>query len=300
MFRLNDDYTRQTIPEEGSGSHWTTGDIALHISLHSAFQWCARLDQAEDIPNPLPPMAAEHGLISISDSAPERGARGSCPAGRCNARASLLLTLALRRGAEHEISTPCAFAKHLSLQREGSLLGALRGSILHGPQGPQGGDLGLGQASDARDSEPLVGPVAAQRAQMLAMLELPEMDGSVIAATGQLATIGTHFDRVYRSLMRLSHSQALPAGHLPPAQPTVTASTDQHLPSRVPGHSRGRSGMSRQSAITCPPGRVPFPALRLPHEELSALSPTTSGCQPVSARAPGHAHDGLIVSHQPS
>src|SRR6266702_1801655 len=103
----------------------------------------------------------------------------------------------------------------------GRLLGAgalLIRLILHGPQGPQGGDLGLGQASDARDSEPLVGPVAAQRAQMLAMLELPEMDGSVIAATGQLATIGTHFDRVYRSLMRLSHSQALPAGHLPPAQ----------------------------------------------------------------------------------
>ncbi len=25
------------------------------------------------------------------------------------------------------------------------------GSILHGPQGPQGGDLGLGQALDARD-----------------------------------------------------------------------------------------------------------------------------------------------------
>src|SRR6266567_7524378 len=265
MFRLNDDYTRQTIPEEGSGSHWTTGDIALHISLHSAFQWCARLDQAEDIPNPLPPMAAEHGLISISDSAPERGARGSCPAGRCNARASLLLTLALRRGAEHEISNPCAFAKHLSLQREGSLLGALRGSILHGPQGPQGGDLGLGQASDARDSEPLVGPVAAQRAHMLANFELPEMDGSVIAATGQLATIGTHFDRVYRSLMRLSHSQALPAGHLPPAQPAVTASTDQPLPARSPSHRRDHSRMPHK-------GMHRLCAVRIPHEQLPAVS----------------------------
>src|SRR2546421_3998506 len=101
-------------------------------------------------------MAAEHGFISIIDSAPERGARGSCPAGRCNARASLLLKLALRRGAEHEISTPCSFAKYLSLQREGPLLRALRGSILNGPQGTQGGDLGLGQASDARDSEALV------------------------------------------------------------------------------------------------------------------------------------------------
>jgi len=51
------------------------------------------MDQEKDIPNPLPPMAAKHGFISIIDSAPERGARGSCPAGRCNARASLLLLL---------------------------------------------------------------------------------------------------------------------------------------------------------------------------------------------------------------
>src|SRR6266571_3545398 len=128
---------------------------------------------------------------------------------------------------------------------------------------------------------------------MLATLEIPDHDGAVIPATGQLAAIGTHFDRVYCPLMRLSHSQALPAGNLPPAQPAVTAPTDQHLPTRVPGHSRGCSGMSRQSAH-------PFPALRLPHEEMSAFSPTTSGCQPVSVRAPGHAHDGLKVSHQPS
>ena len=48
---------KQTIPEVGSGSHCTTGDIALHISLHITFQWCTWLNQAVDIPNPLPPMA---------------------------------------------------------------------------------------------------------------------------------------------------------------------------------------------------------------------------------------------------
>src|SRR5712692_3116523 len=184
-------------------------------------------------------------------------------------------------------------AKNLSLQREGPLLVALRGSILNSPQGPQGGDLGLGQALDARDIEPLIGPVTAQGAQMRATLEIPEHDSAVIPATGQPAAIGTHLDRVYGALMRLSHPQAVSAVNLPPAQPAVTVPTDQHLPTRVPGHSRGRSWMPRQSAH-------PFPALRLPHEELSALSPTTSGCQPVSVRAPGHAHDGLIVSHKPS
>src|SRR5947209_20553462 len=42
----------------------------------------------------------------------------------------------------------------------GRLLGAatlLIRLVLHGPQGPQGGDLGLGQAADAPNSEPLVG-----------------------------------------------------------------------------------------------------------------------------------------------
>ncbi len=38
---------KQTIPEEGSGSHCTTGDIPLHISLHIASLWCARLDMVK-------------------------------------------------------------------------------------------------------------------------------------------------------------------------------------------------------------------------------------------------------------
>src|SRR5260370_25683194 len=100
---------KQSIPRWEGECHCTTCDITLHISLHIAFQWCTRLDQAEDIPNPLPQLAAKHGFISIIDSAPERGARGSCPPGRCNARASLLLKLALRTGAAHETSTPSSF-----------------------------------------------------------------------------------------------------------------------------------------------------------------------------------------------
>src|SRR6266566_94304 len=48
---------KQSIPEKGIGCHRTKGDIPLHISLHITVQWCARLDQAEDIPNPLLQMA---------------------------------------------------------------------------------------------------------------------------------------------------------------------------------------------------------------------------------------------------
>src|SRR2546430_13257757 len=91
------------------------------------------------------------------------------------------------------------------------------GSILHGPQGTQGGDLGLGQALDARDIEPLIGPVTAKRAHMLATLELPDVDGSVIATTGQQLPIGTLPEREDRSLMCCSHPQAFSALYIPPA-----------------------------------------------------------------------------------
>ena len=73
----------------------------------------------------------------------------------------------------------------------------LKDAVLNSPQGPQRGLLGLGQSSDARDIEALVGPVAPQRAQSLATLEVPEHNGPVIAATGEPAAIGTHLERLY-------------------------------------------------------------------------------------------------------
>src|SRR5436190_18832916 len=99
-------------------------------------------------------------------------------------------------------------AKNLSPQREGPLLRALRGSILNGPQGTQGGDLGLGQALDARDIEPLIGSVTAQRAHKLATLKAPEPDRSVLPAAGEHSAVGTHFERPHRSLMGLLHQHA--------------------------------------------------------------------------------------------
>src|SRR5260370_27323915 len=111
----------------------------------------------------------------------------------------------------------------------GSMLGAVRTLVLHCPQRTQRGLLRLGQAPDARDIEALVGPVASQRAERLATLQVPERDGPIIPATGQNAPIGTHLERLDGPLMRFSHQHTLPAQYLPPAQPPVTASSDQHL-----------------------------------------------------------------------
>src|SRR5256885_13553844 len=94
-----------------------------------------------------------------------------------------------------------------------SMLGAVRSQ------------LRLGQAPDARDIQSLVGAVAAQRAERLTTLQVPECNDPVIATTGQCAAIGTHLERLHHPPMRFLHPHALPTLHLPPAQPAITAST---------------------------------------------------------------------------
>ncbi len=93
------------------------------------------------------------------------------------------------------------------------MLAAVASSVLHGPQRTQRGLLLLGQAPDPCDIKALVGPVAPQRAQSLATLEVPEHNGPVIAATGEPAAIGTHLERLYCPLVGLSHPHALLRGY---------------------------------------------------------------------------------------
>src|SRR5438309_8304977 len=99
---------------------------------------------------------------------------------------------------------------------------------------------------------------------MLATLEVPDGDGSIIAATGQPASIGTQLERLDGPLMRFSLPHALPAVHLPPAQPAVAASTDKPLPTRSPGHGRDYPRMPHKVSHACPAKGVPhhqFPAV---------------------------------------
>src|SRR5437879_10108251 len=118
------------------------------------------------------------------------------------------------------------------------LLGAVHRTILPRPQRAQRLLLRLGESSNPRDVEPLVGAVASQRAQILAPLEVPEHNGSVIPATGEPAPLGTHLERLHHPPMGLLHPHTLSAVDLPPAQPAITASTDQHLPARTPSYRR--------------------------------------------------------------
>jgi hypothetical protein len=101
--------------------------------------------------------------------------------------------------------------------------------FLERPQGAQRRLLRLGETPDAGDSESLVGPISPQRFQRLAAPDVPEPDGPVISATGEPASIGTSLERLHSDLMRLLHPHTLATLHLPPAQPAVTASTNELL-----------------------------------------------------------------------
>src|SRR5260370_41591675 len=118
----------------------------------------------------------------------------------------------------------------------------------------QRGLLCVREASDARDIEPLIGPVTTQRAEQLAALEVPEPDGPVIAATGQSAPIRTHLEGLHRPQMCLAHPHALSALELPPAQPAVTAPTDQLLSTRAPGHPSSHCRIPSHVTHARPPG----------------------------------------------
>src|SRR2546425_829446 len=141
--------------------------------------------------------------------------------------------------------------------------------------------LRLGESPDPGDIESLVGSVATQRAQVVAALQIPYHDSTIISTAGQEETIRTMFERLDRALMRLSHLYALPEPQVPPAQQAIAAATDQHRSTRTPSqrvHPRARLAPGMQALSTA----------RIPDEELSTASvPATTG-EPRTIRTPGH------------
>ena len=77
--------------------------------------------------------------------------------------------------------------------------------LLDRSQRSQRGFLRLGESLRRGDIEPFVGTVTPQRPQMFAALEIPDVDGPVVPATGEPAPIGTQLQRLHRPLMRPAH-----------------------------------------------------------------------------------------------
>src|SRR5215469_4065096 len=102
--------------------------------------------------------------------------------------------------------------------------------------------------------------------ELLATVQVPEHDSTVIAAAGQLRPIGTHLQRLHRPSMSFSHLHALPMPQVPPAQHTIAAAVDQHCSARFPCECIYHSARFAQCVEA-------HSTLRLPDEEFSnALS----------------------------
>src|SRR6266700_3086146 len=128
----------------------------------------------------------------------------------------------------------------------GRVLGTAARLVLNGPQRSQCRDPGLGQPLHPCNVEPFVGSVATQCAQQLSALEVPDVDGVVIPATGQQMPIGAYPKRLDCSVMSLAHRYALSSPHVPPAQYPIAPSTHQQVSALTPGDSKDHTGMPAQ------------------------------------------------------
>src|SRR5207237_343526 len=79
---------------------------------------------------------------------------------------------------------------------------------------------------------------------------------------------------------------------VPPAQSTVTVSTDQQLLDRMPGDCIDFPRQPLQ-------GGQALPAAGIPHEALSTALAVTPGGQLRAIGAEGHWYDGPLMPHQP-
>src|SRR2546421_320627 len=125
---------------------------------------------------------------------------------------------------------------------------------------------------------------------MFAPLEVPERNSPIIAATGEPAAIGAHLECMHRALMGFSHLYALPAVNIPPAQHSVTASTDELLPTPAAVWTPGHATYPGRQLIPAPPVG---PRRHLPHVHALQIG---SASQLLPVRTPGHCEeDGVGV-----
>src|SRR5947209_2317674 len=164
--------------------------------------------------------------------------------------------------------------------------------LLDRSQCAQRGFLRLGESFHSSNREPLVGPVAPQRPEPLNTLESPHMDGTILAATGQLMATGTDPERPDHPLMPIAYPHALPTLYVPPAQHPVAASTDQQTSVLAPIKGQHRAwgvGKSVQA----------LPTMHIPEQHLPTTSAPAAAGEPAAIWTPHHARDHATRSLQP-
>src|SRR5947209_6393721 len=104
-------------------------------------------------------------------------------------------------------------------------------------QRAQCGSLCVCQALHPANIEALVGPIAPQRAQVFAALEIPDVDGTITAPTGQPRAIGAPCHAQDHATMPLQRSSKSAVGSPPQAHAAIIAATGQMRPVRTPLHT---------------------------------------------------------------
>src|SRR5258708_336350 len=132
---------------------------------------------------------------------------------------------------------------------------------------------------------------------MFTTLQVPDVDDTIIATTGQKAAIRADHERLDRSLVRLLHSYALPPLQAPPANDPIATATDQLSSARTPGqrvHFLARLTQGVQALST----------ICIPNVEFPTTSTSTPTGESPAIRTPGDSHDHATMplqggSHHP-
>src|SRR6266496_1697706 len=153
-------------------------------------------------------------------------------------------------------------------------------------QRPECGFLALRQSFHLRNVHPLVGPVTSQSVQALAGLQIPEVDHSINAATGNGFPIRVEGHRPDSISVTLQGLEALTAAHLPQYHLLNPATTGKGPSIGTEGHRPDFIGRSLESveALT---------AAHLPHTHRPI---TTAAGKGLSIKSECHRSDCLGVT----
>src|SRR5713101_5323142 len=132
---------------------------------------------------------------------------------------------------------------------------------------------------------------------MFTPLQVPDVDDTIIATTGQKAAIRADHERLDRSLVSLLHSYALPTLQVPPANDPITTAAGERAPIVTPGqrvHFLARLTQGVQALST----------ICIPNVEFPTTSTSTPAGESPAIRTPGDSHDHATMplqggSHHP-
>src|SRR5436309_1813650 len=101
---------------------------------------------------------------------------------------------------------------------------------------PEIGFLGFRQPLDVRDVHALIWPLAYQCLEAVESLDIPEFDGSIVAACGKGMPTRTESYQPYTVSVSLHDTQAFTSVDIPEADGLILTATGKHVSIRAENH----------------------------------------------------------------